>query len=70
LKSVNETCYIHFATPRLGGARLASRWAADGGFAEDYPMTIEIFHLTAQIQRWLNAQVARHLAAQAEKFTH
>jgi len=33
-------------------------------------MTIGIFHLTTQIQRWLNAQVARHLAAQAEKFTH
>ena len=29
-------------------------------------MTIEIIHLTAQIQRWLNRQVARHLAAQAE----
>ena len=28
-------------------------------------MTIEIIHLTAQIQRWLNAQVARHLEAQA-----
>jgi hypothetical protein len=30
-------------------------------------MTLEIIHLTTQIQRWLNAQVARHLAAQAEK---
>ena len=30
-------------------------------------MTIEIIHLTAQIQRWLNLQVARHLAAQAER---
>ena len=30
-------------------------------------MTIEIFYLTAQIQRWLNARVARHLAAQAAK---
>ena len=30
-------------------------------------MTIEILHLTAQIQRWLNMRVARHLAAQAEK---
>ena len=34
---------------------------------EDFVMTIEILHLTAQIQRWLNARVARHLAAQAEK---
>ncbi|SHH58247.1 hypothetical protein SAMN05444169_8186 [Bradyrhizobium erythrophlei] len=30
-------------------------------------MTIEILHLTAQIQRWLNARVARHLAEQAER---
>ena len=30
-------------------------------------MTIEIFYLTAQIQRWLNMRVARHLAAQAER---
>ena len=30
-------------------------------------MTIEIFYLTAQMQRWLNFQVARHLEAQAVK---
>ncbi len=30
-------------------------------------MTIEILYLTARIQQWLNVQVARHLAAQAEK---
>jgi hypothetical protein len=30
-------------------------------------MTIEIFHLTHQIQRWLNALVARHLEAQANR---
>ena len=29
-------------------------------------MTIEIFYLTAQIHRWLNARVARHLEAQAD----
>jgi hypothetical protein len=34
---------------------------------EDFVMTIEILYLTAQIQRWLNTRVARHLAAQAEK---
>jgi len=34
---------------------------------EDFAMAIEIFYLTAQIQRWLNASVARHLAAQAER---
>jgi hypothetical protein len=31
-------------------------------------MTIEIFYFTAQMQRWLNFQVARHLEAQAAKF--
>jgi hypothetical protein len=30
-------------------------------------MTIEIIYLTAQIQRWLNLRVARHLEAHAEK---
>ena len=30
-------------------------------------MTIEIINLTTQIQRWLNAQVARHLEAQATR---
>ena len=42
-------------------------WA--GRLEEDFAMTIEILHLTAQIQRWLNLQVARHLEAQAAKFT-
>jgi hypothetical protein len=30
-------------------------------------MTIEIFQFAQQIQRWLNAQVARHLEAQASR---
>lgn len=30
-------------------------------------MTTEIIHLTVQIQRWLNARVANHLAAQAAR---
>jgi hypothetical protein len=30
-------------------------------------MTFEILHLSAQIQRWLNRQIARHLAEQAER---
>jgi hypothetical protein len=30
-------------------------------------MTIELFYLTAQMQRWLNLQVARHLEAQATR---
>jgi len=32
-------------------------------------MTIELLYLTARIHHWLNVRVARHLAAQAEKFT-
>jgi hypothetical protein len=32
-------------------------------------MTIEILYLAAQIQRWLNESVARHLAAQAARLT-
>jgi hypothetical protein len=39
------------------------------GLAEDFAMTIELFYLTAQIQRWVNLRVARHLAAQAERLT-
>ena len=31
---------------------------------------IEIHQITAQIQRWLDAKVARHLAAQAAKLDH
>jgi hypothetical protein len=31
-------------------------------------MTIEIFDLTAQIHRWLDHQVARHLETQAARF--
>jgi hypothetical protein len=30
-------------------------------------MAIEILYLTEQVRRWLNAQVARHLATQTEK---
>jgi len=41
--------------------------AASQAVHEDFAMTIEIFYLTAQIQRWLNARVARHLAEQAER---
>jgi hypothetical protein len=45
------------------------RTAASRGLEEDFPMTIEILYLTAQIHRWLNRSVARHLAAQAERLT-
>ncbi len=34
---------------------------------EDTAMTIEIFYLTTQIQRWLNRRIARHLAEQAQR---
>jgi len=30
-------------------------------------MTIELLYLTAQIHRWLNVRVARHLEAQAQR---
>jgi len=39
------------------------------GLEEDLAMTIEIIYLTAQIQRWINLRVARHLAATAEKLS-
>jgi hypothetical protein len=32
-------------------------------------MTVEILYLTAQLQRWLNQRVARHLEAQASKLS-
>jgi hypothetical protein len=32
-------------------------------------MTIEILQLSAQIQRWINRRVARHLAAQVARLT-
>ena len=32
-------------------------------------MTIEILYFTQQIQRWLNARVARHLEAQATRLS-
>jgi len=45
----------------------AGRSAAGAGPAEDFAMTIEIFYLSQQIQRWVNARVARHLEAQAAR---
>jgi hypothetical protein len=48
----------------------SARRAATVAIREPYEeliMTIEILYLTAQIQRWLNMRVARHLAAKAEK---
>jgi hypothetical protein len=51
----------------LASSRAAGHSTANWGFTEGFAMTIEIFYLTAQLQRWLNMRVARHLAAQAEK---
>ena len=52
-------------TPRSGVARLDG--FEPGYLQKDYAMTTHLIHLTAQIQRWLNQSVARHLAAQAER---
>jgi hypothetical protein len=68
LKSVSEATYI---------AGDAEAWGVDPGTAsavaqamyEDFAMTIEILHLAAQIQQWLNHRVARHLAEQAERLS-
>jgi hypothetical protein len=51
------------------GVTLARRPIDRGpsGLAEDLAMTIEIFHFIHKIQRWLDAQVARHLEAQATR---
>jgi hypothetical protein len=65
LKSVSEMPYI--ATDADVEALLADRNGGHQVMHEDFAMTIEIFYLTAQIQRWLNARVARHLAEQAER---
>jgi hypothetical protein len=60
-----------FQTP-IDASREASG-RSTGSFADlqrTTAMTIEILYLTAQIQRWLNERVARHLAAQASKLDH
>jgi hypothetical protein len=68
LKSVSEMLY------RAPGAEASPWLVADLRepriFLKDCSMTLEIFYLTAQIHNWLNVRVARHLAAQAAKFTH
>jgi hypothetical protein len=60
-------CYITSDAIAEASPWLVGRSTASPGLAEDFAMTIEIFYLTAQIQRWLNRRVARHLAAQAAK---
>jgi hypothetical protein len=57
-------------TPELACRRpLAGTDCGAPDFEEDFAMTIEIFHLTTQIQHWLNARVAQHLAAQASRLS-
>ena len=51
----------------LGIRRHSGLPFASPGLEGDFAMTTEIIHLTVQIQRWVNLQVARHLAAQAER---
>ena len=54
-------------TPILGVTLAPAERPRASGLAEDFAMTIEIFQFAQQIQRWLNAQVARHLEAQATR---
>jgi len=49
------------------GVTWSAAAAAGRGWMRTNNMTMEILHLTAQIQRWLNRRIARHLAEQAEK---
>jgi hypothetical protein len=64
LKSVSEICYIG---SDAGIGRVTPVFGSTLGTSRGLRMTIELIHLTAQIQRWLNFRIARHLAAQAEK---
>jgi hypothetical protein len=66
LKSVSEIPYIADDAGCWGVSWLAAP-AAGQAMQEDFAMTIQILFLTAQIQRWVNMRVARHLAARAEK---
>jgi len=45
----------------------AAKGGKPGPVSGTKAMTIEILHLTAQIQRWLNRRIAEHLAEQAER---
>jgi hypothetical protein len=63
-------CYIGWVADVEASRGFGGGSAVCPGLAEDYTMAIEILYLTAQIHRWLNERVARHLAAQAKKLTH
>ena len=62
-------CYIHSDAEREASPGPLSNGRARDP-EEDYVMTIELFYLTAQLHRWLNVRVARHLEAQAAKLSH
>jgi hypothetical protein len=66
LKTVSKIPYIANDADVEAPTWLAAP-AASQAMQEDFAMTTEILYLTAQIQRWLNMRVARHLAAQAER---
>jgi hypothetical protein len=67
LKSVSEQTYIAAWRNLRGASPGEPQGRESGNCTRNFTMTIEILYLTAQIQRWLNMRVARHLAAQAEK---
>ena len=69
MKSVIEMRYIR-PDANEGVVRTWRPGGHKPGLEEDHAMTIEILYLTAQIQRWLNERIARHLAAQAAKLDH
>jgi hypothetical protein len=69
LKSVIEMRYIGRDASE-GVCGLGDLVATSPDLKRTTPMTIEILYLTAQIQRWLNERIARHLAAQAAKLDH
>ena len=48
-------------------ADMTSPWPVARDFQRTTDMTIELFYLTAQIHRWLNLRVARHLETQAQR---
>ena len=60
---------MHLVTPAWASGGFGPG-RPDPGFERTSAMTIEILYLTAQIQRWLNERIARHLAAQAAKLDH
>jgi hypothetical protein len=67
LKPVSKITYITVDAEN-GASTGEPRWRPQAVY-EDFAMTIEILHLAAQIQQWLNQRVARHLAEQAERLS-